>query len=272
MLGRLLKYEIKATARWFLPLYGALALTALAGRLFLGFQLGFGDWGGSITNIFMGLLVALFFGLLVALGVVSVIIMIQRFYKNLLGDEGYLMFTLPVPPVNNMNCKLIVSVMWSAISALLVLLIGFAFIASLWHIPDVKDACREIGRGFIWLFDELGVSSALLVAEMLFASLISLACGILQVYVSIALGHLANRHKILISFAAYIGISWATSLVSNIVMFALGVAGNRNWWMRLEAHETFQLFLWTSLGIQLLFGVAYYVGTSLILTKRLNLE
>lgn len=35
---------------------------------------------------------------MVALFVLTMIVIIQRFYKGLLCDEGYLMFTLPVKP------------------------------------------------------------------------------------------------------------------------------------------------------------------------------
>ena len=38
MLGRLIKYEFKATARTFLPLYGVLLLLAGLNRLFMEFK------------------------------------------------------------------------------------------------------------------------------------------------------------------------------------------------------------------------------------------
>lgn len=88
MLGKLLKYELKATSRTFLPIYGALILVALGNRLFRM---------GNI-NLGFGLTTAILVGLFVALGVLTLMVTIQRFNRNLLGDEGYLMFTLPVGP------------------------------------------------------------------------------------------------------------------------------------------------------------------------------
>ena len=38
MLGKLLKYETKATARIFLPLYGALVLLAVINRFFMAIR------------------------------------------------------------------------------------------------------------------------------------------------------------------------------------------------------------------------------------------
>lgn len=42
--------------------------------------------------------------------VVTAVILIQRFYKNLLGSEGYLMFTLPVTVSQHLFSKTIIAV------------------------------------------------------------------------------------------------------------------------------------------------------------------
>jgi hypothetical protein len=46
----------------------------------------------------------------------TLIVLIQRFYKNLLGDEGYLMFTLPVQSWSHILSKLAVSMLWTVVS------------------------------------------------------------------------------------------------------------------------------------------------------------
>ena len=48
--------------------------------------------------------------LIISISAITLIIMVQRFYKNLLGDEGYLMFTLPVKTWQNVLNKLIFAV------------------------------------------------------------------------------------------------------------------------------------------------------------------
>ena len=86
MLGKLIKYEFKATGRTFLPLYGAILLVALIQRF-----LGRNNKGvfeelntlGNFTNLAL-------VGLFIALVVITLIVTIQRFQKNLLSDEGYL--------------------------------------------------------------------------------------------------------------------------------------------------------------------------------------
>ena len=46
----------------------------------------------------------------------DLIIQIQRFSKNLLGDEGYLMFTLPASVSQHITAKLVVAVLLDVLS------------------------------------------------------------------------------------------------------------------------------------------------------------
>ena len=85
MLTKLLKYEFRATARVMLPLYLILLATALGANLSTR---GMGDLGTLLVLAFALAILAVF--------IMSVVIMAQRFRQNLLGDEGYLMNTLPV--------------------------------------------------------------------------------------------------------------------------------------------------------------------------------
>ena len=87
MLKQLLKYEFKATGRTYGGLY--LALVALA--VLSGFSL-----RSSSKDDFASLLLFAYMVVAVAVAVVSVMTIVTRFTRNLLGREGYLMHTLPV--------------------------------------------------------------------------------------------------------------------------------------------------------------------------------
>ena len=54
----------------------------------------------------------------VAVAVVSVMTIVTRFTRNLLGREGYLMHTLPVTETQLVTSKLISSTVWSLCSIL----------------------------------------------------------------------------------------------------------------------------------------------------------
>ena len=118
MLRKLLKHEFRATGRIMLPMYLILLVTAvgsnLAGRGML-------DGRYHILNI-LGVLIVTAFGIAICGALLmSFVLMIQRFYKNLLQDEGYLMFTLPASVHQHIWSKLIVSSVWFIVTVLAII-------------------------------------------------------------------------------------------------------------------------------------------------------
>ena len=148
MLAKLIKHEFKATARIFLPilgtvlvLTGAAALTVkLGGILVLPGGTG---WGGPVLGLASGLLCLLTFIAMMAMMTAAVVVTIQRFYKNLLGDEGYLMFTLPVTPAQHITAKLAVGTVWTLLSLALAVLAAAALIFS---IPGAAENGMTLAR------------------------------------------------------------------------------------------------------------------------------
>ena len=114
MLGKLMKYEIKATGRTLIPLYIALLAFAIINKIFIGTGLAHKLEGfGSIPFI----LSILGYGCtMTAVFIVTFFVIIQRFYKNLLGDEGYLMNTLPVSTITNITSKISIATFWNIVS------------------------------------------------------------------------------------------------------------------------------------------------------------
>src|SRR5699024_4932362 len=108
MLIKLMKHEFRATARIMGPLY----LILLAVALGFNFSARLMDSSSFVLNMMAALIVMAYVIAVIAVFVVAFILMLQRFYKNLLGDEGYLMFTLPVSIHQHVWSKLIVSAVW----------------------------------------------------------------------------------------------------------------------------------------------------------------
>ena len=93
MLGKLMKYELRATSRTMLPL---LLLTLLL-SVFTRMTSAVVQSGHSkFITVINTLLIFAFFLALIGTAVFSVVLMVVRFRNNLMTDEGYLMFTLPV--------------------------------------------------------------------------------------------------------------------------------------------------------------------------------
>ena len=92
MLGKLIKYEFKGTARLYLPFFALLVLLTVVNRFSLQFSVSHSE----IMEIPSVLAMMLYIVAVIAIFVIAMVATVQRFYKNFMTDEGYLMFTLPV--------------------------------------------------------------------------------------------------------------------------------------------------------------------------------
>jgi hypothetical protein len=117
MLGKLLKYEWKATARYFVFLYAAVLGMALLNKFFW-----FIESENVVLNVLRGIITAVFVLLIIASFVFSFVIIIYRFYKNLLSDEGYLSFTLPVSVSKHIISKMLIGALWSFLTVIVLIL------------------------------------------------------------------------------------------------------------------------------------------------------
>lgn len=95
MLSKLLKYELRASGRILLPVYALLLASAGCCSLFYKLAADHPYRTGA-ASVLMGLLNVAFWIFVVSTGAITALLMIYRFYKNYMTDEGYLMFTLPV--------------------------------------------------------------------------------------------------------------------------------------------------------------------------------
>jgi hypothetical protein len=265
MLGKLLKYELFATGRVFLPMYAGLLIISLFASFSLQTEI-------VLLNVLTWIL--LFAGYF-ALITITIILLIQRFYKNLLRDEGYLMFTLPVTPSTLIASKLITACIWCIasiiIGAIAILITSRTFVDFSWALRDVFHELSMVLSYFA-----VPALPFILLAAALLAQLM---LGILHVYFSLAVGQLPlfGGYRILGAIATYIVVS----IVLQVVAVGIGmvVALNIEAFRFLIQPETVDtvwrgvhLFLAGTLVFNLGFGVAAFVGTSLILKKKLNLE
>lgn len=278
MLSKLLKYEMKATARIFLPLFAVVLLSAAINRIIT--LLSPGGWEApAIISL------VLYVTILVGMFVVTVIMMIQRFYRNLLSEEGYLMFTLPVKPWMHIISKLLLAMLWTLVGVV-VAMGSIAIIASAQlFTPDVL---REIGIVFTRVFEYDGVW--LIMAEFALLILTGGIAKVLMIYASIAVGHLVNNHKILASLGAYLGLSTISQILFMLMGILPGMAGLQDRYtsgnlaipigtLRLNGTDNLAAllpaihgFLWYSILFSTLLAVGYFIITNVILGKKLNLE
>ena len=272
MLGKLVKYEFKSTSRvmWFL--YGALIVVgALLGFMLRideeSFDLSLmpfyasSETGQRALQIALGSLGVIYFMMIQAIFIMTVIMIITRFNKNLLGGEGYLMHTLPVKTHNLILSKGIVAIIWGAIAILAGVLSGlfFSITSGILGLIIKENAWEQIWRA---IEEIMGLNTVL----FLIAIVIGCIATVLAFYFAMAIGNLANKNKFLYAVLAYVGIQIVLSVVFSII----GINGGGVFGL-LIGPESLRGFLITSIVEQLILCVGFFFGTNYILKNKLNL-
>ena len=113
MLSKLIGYEFYATRRVYLPAFLAVIVLAVLNAVLMATV-----WNVDTFSAPAGIVLTLYVLALFAIWVMALIYMIHRFHRNLLCDEGYLMFTLPAKPSQLIWAKAIASVIWMVLTAI----------------------------------------------------------------------------------------------------------------------------------------------------------
>lgn len=285
---KLLRLEAKLTSRIFLPLMGA--VMALSGLAMAAVQLAGPDaliiTGGPLdtgsaphnrlVSTLCGLLALGAFLSMVGLMITAVVVTIQRFYKNLLGDEGYLMFALPATPAQHLAAKLTVSVGWTFASLVLVLALTAALVGSIpVTLPDGQTPLRlmlsALHQGIpVPLWQWYGIGALTFLAGVCNSYLMLYLSMILGTRLSV--GRTGSRvgRCVLI----YVALRILVSSLSGAAASLSGIAAFETGFDPLSSLTEASLFLTASAGavLVLLIGclVWFFVSRSL-LERRLDL-
>ena len=267
MLGKLMKYEFRATAIYFLPIYVVLVLVSglryVVSLISQKFSNGFSAFSGfSLSAIY--LLLAL------GLAITTFIVIIIRFYKNLLGTEGYLMFTLPVSVEQNILAKLIPSVVWFFGSCVL----GMLTIAPAMGLR-FNDNPFTMFTGI-----RLGDVPEILLAVLMVIG--SIAGTFLFYYLCMCIGQMFNSHRFLASAGAYIVIQtvlqilgiafiWICASSFSSQAFVAWLSNAFAFLDKIHSGSLIYLFLIAANILSYGIAAALFFIDSAILRKRLNL-
>lgn len=207
MLKQLLKYEFKATKRLYFGLYLALALLSVV----LGVtsrQKHALAHSTSFQNLEV-ILMIVYVSVILAIAVLCFVNTIQRFYQNLLGQEGYLMHTLPVNENQLILSKLLTSMVWVLCSGL----VGIVCITVMVSIGVIDSETFGMvdwnGWKQLWgmLYGELGAKLWVAMAWTILINLARLASLILCVYAACMIAHQFPKHVMVAGILAFIGLN-----------------------------------------------------------------
>ena len=273
MLGKLLKYEIKATARTFLPLYLALVVLTIITKILISVALPgtvLDSASGSNFEIPLGISMTLYFTIIVALSVLTLIVIIQRFYKNLLTDEGYLMFTMPVETWKLILSKLLVGLMWTFVCGLTVALSIFILAIGNFSVMQMTQGINLLYGEFQ---NQFGMSLNILIVEFIILMIVDIVASILMIYVAIAIGQLFSQHRIMAAFGAYIGISVVIQILATLLTVIIPIFGIEELInSQINQMKMAEILINGLTLLNIITAAAFYFITNYILKNRLNLE
>jgi len=251
MLLKLLKYELKSTGSRFLVAF-AVYIGAFA-VLFAFFR----------DNV---ILVTMFTASgLIALVAITMLTMFQRYNANLYGNEGYLMFTLPVKGRELLLSKLISTLIWMIALSIVGITSMLCFAFAYGHIDAFN--IDMIGQVILNNWPYLLV----LVIEYFLSTLLS----IISIYASISVSKLPIWRKfgVLVGFVTYIVIGF----LQGIPIFIMGYFRPLSSTLHIEGFGIIRgtyssVVIWTQTGFIIIFCVGLFFGISYLFEKRTSLK
>lgn len=273
MLGKLIKHEMKITSRTILPMYFCFIVATMLLKVSFVFSEGsffFIVHQSSVLDLLQILLIFAYGILLVGTVLLTYFMILKRFYSGMFGDEGYLMFTLPVSTRQLLNSKLISSFLWMLISVPLIL---GSFLFLFWNTGTYQDLIYGLSLVFeeISILQTSGFSLGLLLAEMIILSILEILSSLLNFYLAMTLGHhFCSEHRLLGSIGFYFVISMAESSITSFIQ-ALFVD-----WETMnnitELYTGISSTFFVSIVLSIILVMVYYTVIHHFLDKRLNLS
>lgn len=271
MLGKLIKYEFKACGRTFLPIYIGIIIISILNGLFSNYNLipTLEDGIPLDTSVvgMQNVLILVLFALFVALFVITITLIIQRFNKNLLQDEGYLMFTLPVTTKNLILSKYLVAIIFVIFS-------GIVAITSFIIIALCSGQISHIN--LFNVFNEMDLSTVdvfIIFIDLFIRFIISYSIFILTIYLSISVGQFSklNKHKVPAGIISFFIIS---TIVTKLQSFMGEIILPESAYTQITENLNVEYFGYDMIlfVLNIIIAVVIFMGIYWILDKKLNLE
>lgn len=267
-MGRLMKYDLRAALRLFVPLWIGTMLLTIINRFTMVTKESLDQ---PILRFLTGLVMAAYVLAIIAIVVIAVIYIVVRFYQGLLKDEGYLTFTLPVS---------IDSILWSKALTGMILLAGSAIVAaaSFFILLMEQGDLQIIGGVFLEAFEVMGFGhAAMVIFTALLLAVAACLSSIYQAYLSMGIGQMSQKHKLAVSILTYVGIGFAISTVTGLGTMPLLInvlehIGQGNFLRLFEGPQGAWLLLLGLALYNLVFAAIFYFPARFLFKNRLNLE
>lgn len=285
MLKKLIKYEWKGVYKMGLILLGVIAFATFLGFLASRSPLWtdiviYDDFAEGLATMMSLFAIMLYIIVLAGVAYAILIYIGVRFYKTMYTDEGYLLHTLPVTKHQILISKLLVSSLWLFIISTAVFVSGMFVIffimeaaspgsvgEMLAYLPDVFG---ELGRAI----RDMSGSDRMALIHFLISLILSMLVGILStiltIFCAVSLGQLFSKHRVLMAILCYVGILIVMAIFTAVVR-SISYTG-----MFLYDFDQVLGYFFTLIDstvvLNLLMGVGFYLLSYYITSKKLNME
>lgn len=278
MLGKLLKYDFKATGKLFSILSVIVLCTTAVGCGALTMMISYDGFSANnpVELIFSISIVMLFiFSVLavIAYAFAVTVLVIHRFYNSMFTDQGYLTFTLPVSSHTLLLSKTISSAVTMLGSMIVVVLCVIGFVMTSIYAVSDANLPQLIWQAFRELLDVFGIDLIAHMSTSVVLLIVSEISAILTIFLAFTIGAVVvKKHKVLAGIGFYFAISCGKSIIQSIVsaevMYFSGaedslISSSGNWLMFNQ---------WTQIIFSAALAVAAYFITHHLIKNKLNLS
>lgn len=270
MVRKLIKHDIRAFARTMLPVEIIVVALGLFCRFIQFFEsrstayiiAQFSAVGAFVIAILAALFMAFFTG-------------VSRFYKNLFTNEGYLSMTLPVTPAQHILSKTVVSMIFTAITCLVIVLsVSVSMMGDLLF-ETVKAGNYLLGK-LIRLIGGANFTFYTIEAVVFFC--VFTARTFLLWYACLSIGQRAKKNRALAGVGIFFAYYFIRQILGTVLVILMDAFAETDLYFRimdyvdkhphgcLHAADCFMIVIYA------LFALLYFATANRMLSKKLNLE
>ena len=275
MLGKLIKNEFKATYKMFVMLFCSLVVLTLLTRFCI-----YIPFDNTVFKIMTVILTVVYVVAMAFMSLLSLVLVIKRFYQNMLRDQGYLSHTLPVKMWQQLVAKMFTYWVWIITSILALCVSLFVFFVGK---PKFTENMNTFFKAFNNAISYPKVPLLLVLVTVLV--LMQILVNILNFFAALSLGQIFVKHKILGAIVFYFLLNYIMSFVVSGVMLIfpdftdkinnidtrITNAANVSQAIEVVANPMIAYFLIMIL-MEIVLGVIYFAISNYMLSKKLNLE
>ena len=263
MLGKLMKYEWKATWKLLLPMN--LLIVIMTFLACITVQVDFFDSDNGMVVFSAMMILLTYMGSMFVVCIGTAIYLIYRFYTSTYGDQGYLLHTLPVDKHHIIISKVLVSAAWIFISMILMFMsVMFLFAQEGEFLQDFVDSFASI----IEYWGGAEVTGFIMIMTVI-ATIFHIFARILKITACISLGQLSADHKVLMSFAFYFAFYFVQQIFTMLYYVFIEVLNSASESLYISFFDNF----WEGTLISsIIYSVIFYLVTWYVMDKKLNLE